>query len=253
VCYNISLLFLIKEVISSSLLINLEPILTPFFGCYINIIVYAKFDLRPPMTPLVLSTPKFNHYANNSRCAGLGTVTKVGTVFVRNQENFCGDVFANYLTKGITCVSVIALFPTIMDKEDDDIYWYLNHYWSRAEFQERIIFNQTWEPLLTEFKHPPIFPPRIYLQSIVSSEVFKTKKDAGIRLHSKHSWESLPREWASYSLLPKLTLVLTKKEFHTKRILIPSTEMYLSLPGYTNCAEISRLIGAEYGMFRILF
>jgi len=187
--------------------VNLSPLLSSWGECYVNTILYKPFDIVSYSVPIVITSPRFDNYENDTSCIAKSNSRKFRSNYTYNYNpNLCPYVLKNYLIKGVKCVGVLALYPDGGGGvEEEDVYWYLNHYWSRADLQ-----NYTFERIVSvgkdieeDISFPSFFPSEIYIQIVLSANNYEARKNGTLKRKEIED----KRIWEAFILLPVLTIV----------------------------------------------
>jgi len=246
--FFLSLLLIVRSEVE---FVNLTPFLLHWEDCYVSMIFYKPIDFFSRI-PIVATTPLNDIYVNDAQCKPVDMPR--GRRDSRYNFNInpiiCTHVMKNYLSKGINCVGVMAVYPDAEKVEAADIYWYLNHYWSRAELQEYsfIVKNTKSEHHGQEHRlvlFPPFFPTAVFIQSIITHQTYVTRVE-----EINRSWPSttsyrvpVKREWRAFMKLPIITAVIY--EINSEKCFIA-----LSVDGFPYFAVFSHGIENEEGKQR---
>jgi len=191
--------------------INIQPFVSSWSECYINLIFYQKLNFKsPPFTPIVASTTDYDAYANDKTCIINSTSRRLGSKYTFNYDpHICRYVLKNYMIKGLYCITIVPVLPSTKGMEEGHIYWYLNRYWSRAEMQDYSLSgeNKTTYHHGRSYSFPPFFPTEIYIQTILGADSFKS------RLKQNRVLGKPIRIWEPYLKLPIITVIVDGNVF----------------------------------------
>jgi len=201
--------------------INLDAFVAHLYGCYVNLIFYQVLDFQSPSIPIALISARQDVYGNKTRCSRIAkNAFGVGDRYIWNVNNdICPYVLNNYNIKGIYCVAAVGVLPPSIDesgrwREESDIYWYLNHYWSRADTHDVSFSSRETGKRLKRapVSHSAFFPTEIHIHVIMTTQSFQIRTET-----AKNETEIIP-EWVPYSKLPTITILVGEEDFAMKNI-----------------------------------
>jgi len=217
--------------------IGIDPFVSHLEDCYVHLIFYTHLNFESPSLPIVISTPRFDLYSNSSLFLSGKRNISFASDYSSGSIGFemCSYVLQNYLLRGVNCLGVVAVRPNATTLEEEDIYWYLNHYWSRMDLQAGENTEKA-ENVAFETFVSPFFPTEIYILTIVADDIFASREKMGAKNIEVSNF------WRSFTKIPILTFVTNKIEMSLKKF---KCRVLMSIGGIRYFKEFNELLGNQ--------
>jgi len=192
--------------------VNLDKILATSMShsgksCYINLIsgINLDWDL-PPRIPITTTTPKHEFTANETLCGPNRAKNASGDFW----NSFCPRIRQILLQRSVTCVTVIEI-GVISTKQIQNIYWYLQQYWT-APILVPFTSREKTSPAKKLEYHPGkasyiLSYIQIFAITLLAEAAQKVVKD-----WRKYSFPSY-RPWKIFELLPVVVVNLQSDKY----------------------------------------